>query len=107
METNAYGNDHNAALKSKEQRLSYFDDYLNKYPDGPKNLGELSDEDTLSINANTDNEGDNVSGTPAVFARIVDEAEAGELLQQNLTEEKEADAALVNVAFHFINFDAK
>ena len=46
-------------------------------------------------------------GTLAAFARTLGEDEAVMLLEQTLTEEKEADVALTEAAYNTINFDAK
>jgi ferritin-like metal-binding protein YciE len=46
-------------------------------------------------------------GTLLAFARILAEDESAALLEQTLNEEKEADAALTQIACNTINFDAK
>lgn len=45
-------------------------------------------------------------GTLAAFARTLGEDEAAELLEQTLSEEKEADKTLTEAAYNTINFDA-
>lgn len=46
-------------------------------------------------------------GTLAAFAGTLGEKEAQQLLQETLTEEKEADVTLTEAAYNTINFDAK
>lgn len=45
-------------------------------------------------------------GTLVSFARTLGEEEAADLLEQTLTEEKEADVTLTKAAYNSINFDA-
>lgn len=46
-------------------------------------------------------------GTLAAFARTLGEVDAASLLEQTLGEEKEADAALTEAAYNYINFEAQ
>ena len=107
MKTNANGNDDKGVFKIKEQKLSYFDNHLITYPKSLKNLGEVSDEDKLSIYFYAYNQGDKVYETLLDFAQTPGKVRVAGSRGQTLTEKKEADATLINAAYYFINFDSK